>query len=167
MPKESTIKTNAMRLLDKQKIAYSVFTYPESIHSAEEVAPLLGTPAGQVFKTVVVFADGSRHLLIMTPGNRELDMRLVARAVGAKEAHMAPQREAEHLTGLKVGGISPLALTDKRFEVYLDEPGAALEALYLNGGQRGINLRLGVADLLKVTGAQVIQATHPPTEAAP
>ncbi len=167
MTKPGKLKTNAMRLLDKHKVPYTVFTYPDTIHSAEEVARLLGVPASQVFKTLVVFADGSRHLLVVTPGDRELDMRLLAQAVGAKDAHMAPQREAERLTGLKVGGISPLALTDKRFEVYLDEPGAALEELYINGGQRGINLRLRVADLLKVTGAKVIQATHPPTEAAP
>ncbi len=159
MPKEQKIKTNAMRLLDKLRIPYTAFTYPETIHSAEEVAPLLGVPASHVFKTLVVLADGTRHLLIMTPGDRELDMRLVAKAVGAKSAQMAPQREAERLTGLKVGGISPLALTDKPFEVYLDSSGAALEELYINGGQRGINLRLRVADLLKVTGAQVIQAT--------
>ena len=160
MTKPDKIKTNAMRLLDRQRIPYEVFFYPETIHSAEEVAPLLGAPASQVFKTLVVLADGTRHLLIMTPGDRELDMRLVAKAVDAKSAQMAPQREAERLTGLKVGGISPLALTDKPFEAYLDASGAALEELYINGGQRGVNLRLRVADLLKVTGAKVIQATQ-------
>jgi Cys-tRNA(Pro)/Cys-tRNA(Cys) deacylase len=149
-----------MRLLDRQRIPYAAFTYPETIHSAEEVAALLGVPASQVFKTLVVLADGTRHLLVITPGDRELDMRLVAKAVGAKSAQMAPQREAERLTGLKVGGISPLALTGKPFEVYLDSSGAALEELYINGGQRGVNLRLRVADLLKVTGAKVIQATQ-------
>lgn len=77
----------------------------------------------------------------------------------AKSAHMALQRDAERLTGLKVGGISPLALLDKRFEVYLDAPGASLDELYINGGQRGVNLRLRVADLLAVTGARVIAAT--------
>ncbi len=119
-----------------------------------------------MFKTLVVLADADRHLLVMAPGDRELDLRLLARAVGAKSAHMAPQKEAERLTGLKVGGISPLALLDKRFEVYLDAAGAALEELYLNGGQRGVNLRLRVADLLAVTGARVIVATRPPEDDA-
>ncbi len=159
MTKQQHIKTNAMRLLDRQRIPYEAFFYPDTIHSADEVAALLGVPASQVFKTLVVFAD-KRHLLVVTPGDKELDMRLVAKGVNAKSAQMAPQREAERLTGLKVGGISPLALTDKPFEVYLDASGAALEELYINGGQRGVNVRLRVADLLQVTGAKVIQATE-------
>ena len=159
MTKQNKMKTNAMCLLDKQHIAYTTFTYLETVHSAQEVAPLLGVPANHVFKTLVVLADESRHLLIMVPGDGELDLRLVARATGAKDARMAPQREAERLTGLKVGGISPLALLDKHFEVYLDASGTELDELFINGGQRGINLRLHVADLLAVTRARVIRAT--------
>jgi Cys-tRNA(Pro)/Cys-tRNA(Cys) deacylase len=128
------------------------------------VAPLLGVPAAEVFKTLVALADDGRQLLVITPGDRELDLRLVARGVGAKSVHMALQRDAERLTGLKVGGISPLALLGKRFEVYLDAPGAALDALYINGGQRGVNLKLRVADLLAVTGARIIEATRAPGE---
>jgi Cys-tRNA(Pro)/Cys-tRNA(Cys) deacylase len=161
--KQNKVKTNAMRLLDKHHIAYKTFTYPDTIHSANEVAPLLGVSADLVFKTLVVLADESRHLLIMVPGNRELDLRMVAHSVGTKDARMAPQREAERLTGLKVGGISPLALLDKHFEIYLDESGEKLDELYINEGQRGINIRLRVADLLKVTKARVIHATSAPS----
>jgi Cys-tRNA(Pro)/Cys-tRNA(Cys) deacylase len=159
MARKALPKTNAMRALDAHKIAYSTFLYAETIHSADEVAALLGVPAGQVYKTLVVLADDGRHLLVMVPGDRELDLRVLARSVGAKSTHMALQREAERLTGLKVGGISPLALLDKRFEVYLDATAADLEELYLNGGQRGINLKLRVSDLLAITGARVIAAT--------
>ena len=154
-------KTNAMRALDQRRIAYTPFYYSDTIHSAAEVAPLLGVSASEVFKTLVALTDDGRQLLIITPGDRELDLRLVARGVGAKAVHMALQREAERLTGLKVGGISPLALLGKHFEVYLDAPGAALERLYINGGQRGVTLHLRVADLLAVTGARVIEATRP------
>jgi Cys-tRNA(Pro)/Cys-tRNA(Cys) deacylase len=159
MAKAGKVKTNAMRALDAHHIPYDVFTYSDTIHSATEVASLLGVPPSHVFKTLVVLADGGRRLLVVTPGDRELDMRRVAKAVGAKSAQMAPQREAERLTGLKVGGISPLALLDKRFEIYLDAPAAELEELYINGGQRGINLKLRVADLLAITKAHVIEAT--------
>jgi Cys-tRNA(Pro)/Cys-tRNA(Cys) deacylase len=157
---DRTPKTNAMRALDARHVPYSTFTYPDTSHSAVEVAELLGVSPGQVFKTLVVIADERRYLLVVTPGDRELDLRLVAKAVGAKSAHMALQRDAERLTGLKVGGISPLALLDKRFEVYVDAPTAQLDELYINGGQRGVNLRLRVSDLLAVTGAQMIVATH-------
>lgn len=160
MPKQPEHpKTNAMRALDQRHIAYTPFYYSDAIHSAREVAALLGVPPGAVFKTLVALASDGRQLLIMVPGDRELDPRLTARGVGAKSAHMALQRDAERLTGLKVGGISPLALLDRRFEVYLDAPGAALEWLYLNGGQRGVNVRLRVADLLAVTGARVIEVS--------
>lgn len=159
MARKAPPKTNAMRALDAHKISYSAFFYAETIHSADEVAGLLGVPAGQVYKTLVVLADGGRQLLVMVPGDRELDLRLLARSIGAKSAQMALQREAERLTGLKVGGISPLALLDKRFEVYLDASAAELDELYLNGGQRGINLKLRVSDLLAITGARLIVAT--------
>jgi Cys-tRNA(Pro)/Cys-tRNA(Cys) deacylase len=157
-------KTNAMRALDQRHITYTPFFYSDAIHSAAEVAPLLGVPAAEVFKTLVALADDGRQLLVITPGDRELDLRLVARGVEAKSVHMALQRDAERLTGLKVGGISPLALLGKRFEVYLDAPGATLDALYINGGQRGVNLKLRVADLLAVTGARIIEATRAPGE---
>lgn len=159
MTKQQNIKTNAMRALDARHIPYTIFTYPDTIHSAVEVAQLLGVSPERVYKTLVVLADADRRLLVVTPGDHELDMRRVARAVGAKSARMALQRDAERLTGLKVGGISPLALLDKRFEVYIDDSALAFDDLYINGGQRGINLCLRVADLIAVTGAQVIAAT--------
>lgn len=154
-------KTNAMRALDQRHIAYTPFYYPDTIHSARAVADLLGVPASQVFKTLVALASDGRQLLVMIPGDRELAPRLVARGVGAKSVGMALQRDAERLTGLRVGGISPLALLGRRFEVYLDAPGAALAELYLNGGQRGVNVRLGVTELLAITGARVIEASQP------
>ncbi len=77
---------------------------------------------------------------------------------------MAPQREAERLTGLLVGGISPLALLGRPFAVYLDQRATQREWLYVNGGQRGVNLRLQVANLLAVTGAQLVAATQLPSD---
>lgn len=155
----TNVKTNAMRALDARGIPYDTFTYAETIHAADAVAELLGVPTGHVFKTLVVIADGARRLLVVTPGDRELDMRRVAKATGAKSARMALQRDAERLTGLKVGGISPLALLGRRFEVYVDATAEPLDTLYINGGQRGVNLRLRVSDLIAVTGARSIDAT--------
>jgi Cys-tRNA(Pro)/Cys-tRNA(Cys) deacylase len=159
--RERHVKTNAMRALDAHSIPYETFTYPSTVHSAEEVAPLLGAAPGEVFKTLVMLGEGDRHLLVVVPGDSEVDLRLLARSLGVKTVRMAPQREAERLTGLLVGGISPLALLGRPFEVYLDAGAAALERLYINGGLRGVNLRLRVADLKAITGARLVNAIQP------
>jgi len=164
MARSPRIKTNAMRALAARQFPYDIFVYPSTVHSAEEVATLLGVPADAVFKTLVMFADGGRQLLVMVPGDGEVDLRLLARSLGVKAVHMAPQREAERLTGLLVGGISPLALLGRPFEVYLDQRATQREWLYVNGGQRGVNLRLQVANLLAVTGAQLVAATQLPSD---
>ncbi len=153
-------KTNAMRALDPRKVPYEAFTFSDAIRSADGVAATLGIPEAEVFKTLVVLpeARGTKPMLVLIPANSELDLRKFARAVGEKSVRMATQREAEQLTGLKVGGISALALLGKPFSVYLDASASALDRLYVSGGQRGLDLRLRVADLIAVTGATVVDA---------
>ena len=153
-------KTNAMRALEQEGIPYEAFHYAPEIHSAEGVAALLGVQDGHVYKTLVVLRERGRPLLAIVPGDRELDLRLFARGVGEKAVHMATQREAEHLTGLQVGGISALALLGRGFDVYIDQSALHLERLFVSAGRRGINLRLRVADLIAVVGAKPIAATR-------
>ncbi len=156
---DRAIKTNAMRALDARHVPYDTFIYPPEIHSADVVAETLGLPAREVYKTLVVLRERGRPMLVMIAGDRELDLRLMAKAVGEKRVSMAPKTEAERLTGLQVGGIGALALLNKGFDVYLDERALSEESILVNGGQRGLNLRLAVPDLISVTGAKVIQAT--------
>jgi Cys-tRNA(Pro)/Cys-tRNA(Cys) deacylase len=148
-------KTNSMRILDARHILYVAFSYDDSIHSGAGVADALGVPVGQVFKTLVVLRDRGRPLLAIIPSDRELDLKRIAAAAGEKRVRMATQREAEAKTGLLVGGISALALLDKGFDVFLDEAARQFDELYVSAGQRGINLRLRVDDLLAVTKATV------------
>jgi Cys-tRNA(Pro)/Cys-tRNA(Cys) deacylase len=150
-------KTNAMRLLEARRIPYEPLTYSPEIHSADVVAETLGLPPSQVYKTLVVLRERGRPLLVMVAGDRELDTRALARAVGEKRVEMAPKKEAERLTGLQVGGIGALALLDKHFDVYIDRRALTQERILVNGGQRGLNLRLRVADLVAVTGAKVVE----------
>ena len=157
-------KTNAMRLLDAAHIAYEVFEFSQQLHSVTDIAPIIGVPADQVFKTLVVVAPAQRPLLVMVPGDRELDPRLVAAAVGVKKTRMASQREAETLTGLRVGGISALALLNRGFEIYIDEPAVLLDEFVVSAGQRGLNLRLAVKDFVEVTGARWLDAGRDRTD---
>jgi len=155
MPKPA--KTNAMRLLDGHKIPYITHTFSAEIHSADGVAAALGVPPERVFKTLVVLslAAQSRPYLAILPGHRALDLKKLAQATGEKKLRMATQREAESLTGLLVGGISALALVNKGFKVYLDASAEGFERILVTAGQRGINLELAVADLVKVVNARV------------
>jgi Cys-tRNA(Pro)/Cys-tRNA(Cys) deacylase len=151
-----SVKTNAMRVLDQRKIAYQVHEYSPEIHSAVEAAQAMGQPAERVYKTLVVMRETPRAkpLLVMTPGDRELDLRVLAKSTGDKKLRMATQKEAESLTGLLVGGIGALALLNRGFEIWFDSAAQAHERICVNAGQRGVNLELRVDDLVKVTGAR-------------
>ncbi len=150
-------KTNSMRLLDSRHIPYAVHQYDPLIHSAQDVAVILGVPARQVYKTLVVLRDKGRPMLMMVPGDAALDLTL-ATAIGEKKLRMARQQEAESLTGLKIGGISALALVGRGFDVYAHEAVVSLDVVYVSAGRRGIDLSLRPSDLLEVTRAQAVAA---------
>ena len=150
-----------MRLLDARRMAYRVKVYDPAreFHSAEEAAALIGAPAETVYKTLVVLRESKgKSLLVMIPAHRQIDLKLLAKEIGEKRLRMATQREAEHLTGLQVGGISALALLNRGFEVCLDASAQALEAIHVSAGVRGIDLELSVNDLIAATRAKVVRA---------
>ncbi len=158
-----TIKNNVTRLLDARKIPYTTAEYDGTqFHSADTVARLIGVPAEQVYKTIVVLReDKSRKpLLVMIAAPREIDLRLLAASLGEKKLRVAKHDEAEALTGLQVGGISALALLNKPFEVCLDRPALLLDGIHISGGQRGLDVRLNVQDLISLTKAKVVDATE-------
>ncbi len=160
------IKTNSMRFLDSRRIPYRVYTFPLEIHSADEVAEVVGLPPSQVYKTLVVVRPQGRPMLVMLAGDRELNLKRLAKAVGEKKLRMASYKEAESLTGLQVGGISALALLNKKFDVYIDRAALALDEVLVSAGQRGINLGLKVKDLMQVTKARAVEAADAPDETA-
>ena len=145
-----------MRVLEAQGVPYEVFTFPPGHHSAAEVAELAGVSPAQVYKTLVVQRERGKPLLVMIAGDRQLNLKQLATATGEKKLRMAPQREAERLTGLQVGGISALALLDRGFDVLLDQTATEQSHIYVSAGQRGVNLNLAVADLLRVTRARLV-----------
>lgn len=152
-------KLNSMRILEQQKVSYTVREFPDTIHSADGVADYFSLPREWVYKTLVVLPNIGRPMLVMVSGSRELDLRKLAAAVGQKKVQMAAHKEAERLTGLQTGGISALALLHKNFAVYLDQPALEMERILVSAGKRGVNLELSVQDLIRVTKAKVIEAT--------
>jgi Cys-tRNA(Pro)/Cys-tRNA(Cys) deacylase len=150
-------KTNTMRMLEANEVPYETYTFPPEIHSAEGVAQVVGVPVSQVYKTLVVVRKRGKPLLVMIGGDRELDLKRLARAVGEKKLRMASYKEAESLTGLQVGGISALPLLGRGFEVYIDQAATQLQRVLISAGCRGINLGMAVEDLIRVTKAEVIE----------
>ncbi len=149
------IRNNVTRLLDQRKIPYTAFVYPAEKLGAEEVAQLLGVSPEVVYKTIVVTREGKgKPILALVPGNRQVDLKALASALGEKKVHLPSERQAEELTGLQAGGISPLALLNRGFQVVIDISAQALDQIYISGGQRGLNLRLAVQDLARLTNAR-------------
>jgi Cys-tRNA(Pro)/Cys-tRNA(Cys) deacylase len=148
--------SNVTRLLDARKITYSAFETPKEKLGALETAQFLNVPPELVFKTIVVTRDKPRKpILAVIPGPNVVDLKLLAAALGEKKVHLPTEREAEHLTGLQAGGISPLALISKGFQVVIDSAAQNHSEIHVSGGQRGLNIRLPVADLIKLTNARI------------
>jgi Cys-tRNA(Pro)/Cys-tRNA(Cys) deacylase len=151
-------KSNVIRFLEARRIPYQALTYSVAMRSAAEVARVLGVPAHEVYKTLVVSPPRGRPLLVAIPGPCVLDLKRLAQAIGPKKLRMATQQEAEQLTGLQVGGISALALLERGFQVYLDQSAQALTALLISAGQRGMTLRQCVDDFLSLSKARFVDA---------
>lgn len=148
------IRNNVTRLLDAHKIPYTPMELPVEKIGAQEAAALMGVPQDQVFKTIVVLREGrGKPILAVISGDREVNLKQVAQVVGEKKVKLASERQAEHTTGLQAGGISPLALINKGFQVLIERKALDFEAIYVSGGQRGLNIRLSPNDLASLTGA--------------
>ncbi len=147
---------NITRLLDSRKITYRVYETPAEKLSAVEVAEFLNVPPETVFKTIVVTREkGKKSILAIIPGPGTVDLKLLAAFLGEKKVYLPSEREAEHITGLQAGGISPLALINKGFQVVIDSIAQSYSEIHVSGGQRGLNIKLSVADLIKLTNARV------------
>jgi Cys-tRNA(Pro)/Cys-tRNA(Cys) deacylase len=150
------VKNNVTRMLASQGIPFQAFELPAEKLSALEAAQILGVDPALVFKTIVVTrAQRGKPILALVPAPREVDLKALARSVGEKKVFLASQKEAERLTGLQVGGISPLALLQRGFQVIIDVSAQSFEDIYLSGGQRGLNISLPPYELIKLTHAGV------------
>jgi Cys-tRNA(Pro)/Cys-tRNA(Cys) deacylase len=148
--------TPATLALDRAGVAYDLATYaydPGADRVGLQAAEALGAPPAEVLKTLIVMADG-RPACVVLASDREVAMKKLAHALGAKACEMAPVAEAERITGYRVGGVSPFG-QKKRLPTVIDATAAALPAAFMNGGQRGLQVRLAPPELVRVLGATV------------
>jgi Cys-tRNA(Pro)/Cys-tRNA(Cys) deacylase len=148
--------TPATLALDKAGVSYTLATYdydPGAERVGLQAAEALGVPPGEVLKTLMVKADGKPACVVLA-SNREVSMKRLATALGAKSAEMMKPADAERMTGYRVGGVS--AFGQKRIvPTVVDADAAALPEAFVNAGQRGLQARLVPADLVRALGATV------------
>ncbi|HEY8616963.1 Cys-tRNA(Pro) deacylase [Phenylobacterium sp.] len=152
--------TPATLALDRAGVAYELATYdydPKAERVGLQAADALGAPPGEVLKTLMVKVDG-RPACVVLASDREVSMKKLAAALGGKSAEMMKPADAERLTGYRVGGVSPFG-QKRAVPTIVDAPAAALPQAYVNGGQRGLQVRLAPADLVRLAGAQVAPVT--------
>lgn len=150
-------KLNSMRLLEQNKIVYEAIEFEiDEAGDAEEIADILGVPPYLLYKTLVTQPEGSdKPFLVMIASDRALDLKKLAAAAGQKKVRMTAQKDAEALTGLKVGGIGALALTHKNWTVFLDQPATEHEHILVSAGRRGTMLRVPTMALVRLVRARL------------
>ncbi len=153
-------KTNAMRELDVANIPYQVLTYPvdENNLSAEYVAEKIGYDIKNVFKTLALLNENKELLIACIPGDRELDLKKLARVAQCKRVEMLELKLLLGHTGYVRGGCSPIGIK-KRHRAFLHNSALEYENIVLSAGQRGIQVKLAPQDLvnhLKMSVADIV-----------
>jgi Cys-tRNA(Pro)/Cys-tRNA(Cys) deacylase len=148
------VGTPATNALTKAGVEFTVHPYdhdPSAASYGAEAAEALGLDPSQVFKTLLASVDG-KLVVAVVPVTGQLDLKALAAAAGGKKAVMAEPADAERATGYVVGGLSPLGQC-RRLPTFVDDSATTLDAIYVSGGRRGLDIGLAPADLLSVTGA--------------
>lgn len=149
--------TPATRALEKAGIAFMLHTYdydPGADRIGMQAAEAIGAAPRRVLKTLMAQVDG-KPVCVVAPSDHEVSMKKVAAAFHGKAARMLQPAEAERLTGYHVGGISPFG-QKKRVPVAVEMAAMVEATVFVNGGQRGLQVELAPADLCKVLDAVAI-----------
>jgi Cys-tRNA(Pro)/Cys-tRNA(Cys) deacylase len=146
------VKTNAMRILEREKIHYTPHTYDDTVLDGQEVARLVGQPVERVFKTLVTTAGEGKHAVFVLSVGRELDLKKAAKAAGFKALSMLPQKMLQSVTGYVRGGCSPVGMK-KKFPTVIDEEALAQETIFVSAGKCGAQIEAAPRELARCVGA--------------
>lgn len=155
------LKTNAVRILDRNKIKYELLTYEcdefiDGLHTAEQT----GAPVGQSYKTLVMQGKSRKYYVFVIPIAKEVDLKAAARSVGEKSVEMIHVRDINAITGYVRGGCSPLGMK-KQFPTVIDASAREQENIYISGGRVGTSIRLNPMDLARVIRAEFADILAP------
>jgi len=149
--------TPATLALEKAGIAFTLHEYDYDPHAERigiQAAEALGVEPARLLKTLM--ARAGDVVCVLAPSDREVNLKKLAHAAGAKSASMLGAAEAERLTGYHVGGISPFG-QKKRVRVFIEQAALVFERIVVNGGRRGLQAELAPADLMRALDATVAE----------
>ena len=149
--------TRATQVLTQAKVSFTVHTYdydPNAERIGLQAAEALGEAPHKVLKTLMAEVDG-KAVCVVVPSDREVSMKRLAAAFGGKAANMMKPADAERLTGYHVGGISPFG-QKKPVPVAIEAAAMGEPYVFMNGGQRGLQVRLDPKDALGVLKANAV-----------
>ena len=157
----SEVKTNVMRILERQKIAYNHYSYEGTgAVSGIEVAAALGEDADRVFKTLVTVSRSRRYYVFMIPVAAELNLKKAAAAVGEKDVEMLKQKDLLPLTGYVHGGCSPIGMK-KQFPTVVHNSAENYATIIYSAGKVGYQVETSLAGLRKVIGCATADIIMP------
>lgn len=148
------VKTNAMRILEKNKIPYELITYEcnefvDGLHTAE----LTGTPVEASFKTLVAQGKSKNYYVFVLPIAEEVDLKRAAKTAGEKSMEMIHVKDITPVTGYVRGGCTAIGMK-KQFPVFLQECAENFPQIYISGGKIGVTLKLKPEDFIRVSRAK-------------
>lgn len=148
--KKTEIKTNAMRILEKNKIPYEAIQYEcEEFIDGLHTAQITGAPVEQSFKTLVVQGKSKEYYVLVIPIAEEINLKTAAKAVGEKSVEMIHVKDINKVTGYVRGGCSPLGMK-KLYPTVIHESALNFSEIYISGGKIGITLRVNPEKLAEV-----------------
>lgn len=147
-------KTNAIRILEKEKIDFIQHSFDSEITDGEKVAEVLGKESERVFKTLVTVGSDLNHYVFVIPVCNTLDLKKAAKSVGQKSVSMLKQKDLFDLTGYVHGGCSPIGMK-KQFKTVFDETVILYDKILFSGGKRGVNVECDAEKVRQVFGFAV------------
>jgi Cys-tRNA(Pro)/Cys-tRNA(Cys) deacylase len=152
-------KTNVMRLLERNKIAYKSYNYLDSgAISGKDVIEVLGENPDNVFKTLVTVSKSDNHYVFLVPVSKELDLKLASEVVSEKKIKMLKSKDLVSLTGYTHGGCSPIGMKHK-FPTIIDDSAKNFNTIYFSGGKIGYQVELKLDDLSKIIDFRLAHIT--------
>ncbi len=148
-------KTNAMRILDKEKVVYEMKTYDASDGKIDgiSVAKKVGRDENEIFKTIVTIGQSKEIYVFVIPVNKEIDLKKAAKVAGEKKVDMLPLNDLLKVTGYIRGGCSPVGMK-KLYKTFIEESAKTLSTIVFSGGKIGMQIEMNPNDLINVISAE-------------